>query len=64
MTSLILVAHGKLAVETKASLEMIYGTCPQVSCTTFLPSEGFETVREGEGEEESIVFVLPKELRE
>ena len=25
---------------------------------------GFETVREGEGEEESIVFVLPKELRE
>ena len=24
---------------------------------------GFETVREGEGEEESIVFVLPKELR-
>ena len=27
-------------------------------------SWGFETVREGEGEEESIVFVLPKELRE
>ena len=25
---------------------------------------GFETVQEGEGEEESIVFVLPKELRE
>ena len=25
---------------------------------------GFETVRDGEGEEESIVFVLPKELRE
>ena len=25
---------------------------------------GFKTVREGEGEEESIVFVLPKELRE
>ena len=25
---------------------------------------GFETVREGEGKEESIVFVLPKELRE
>ena len=54
MTSLILVAHGKLAVETKASLEMIYGTCPQVSCTTFLPSEGFETVRD------KIIDALPR----
>ena len=54
MTSLILVAHGKLAVETKASLEMIYGTCPQVSCTTFLPSEGLETVRD------KIIDALPR----
>lgn len=54
MTSLILVAHGRLAVEAKESLEMIYGKCPQVSCTTFLPSEGLDTVQD------KIIEALPR----
>ncbi len=55
MTNLILVAHGRLAPETKASLEMIYGACPQALCVTFLPSEGFDTVRD------KIADILPRE---
>lgn len=46
MTSIVLVAHGRLAVEMKASCEMIYGPCPQLSCVTFPPQEGFDTVKE------------------
>lgn len=30
----------------KASCEMICGVCPQISCVTFLPQEGFDTVKQ------------------
>ena len=46
MTEVILVAHGRLATELKTSLNMIYGQTPQFHAVEFLPSEGFDTVKE------------------
>lgn len=45
MTEVILVAHGKLAIELKNSLNMIFGETPQFHAVSFLPNEGFDTVK-------------------
>ncbi|MBP1040686.1 PTS mannose/fructose/sorbose family IIA subunit [Vagococcus sp. BWB3-3] len=44
MTHMILVAHGKLAIETKASGEMIYGQLPMVSAVAFSKEDGLDSL--------------------
>lgn len=46
MKQIILVAHGKLAIEMKNSAEMIFGALPHFSAVEFCKEEGLETIKE------------------
>lgn len=62
MVALILVAHGKLAVEMKASAEMIFGQLPNVSAIEFCKEEGLDSILEKiqqqveQTEQEAVIF--------
>lgn len=44
MTKVLLVAHGKLAIEMKNSVEMIFGELPQFSAVEFSKHDGLESL--------------------
>lgn len=46
MIKVILVAHGRLAHEMKASAEMIFGELPSFQSIEFLKEEGLESIQE------------------
>lgn len=46
MKTIILVAHGKLAIEMKHSAEMIFGSLPDFSAVEFCKEDGLETIKE------------------
>lgn len=46
MKQIILVAHGKLALEMKNSAEMIFGTLPDFAAVEFCKEDGLETIKE------------------
>lgn len=44
MTHILLVGHGRLAIEMKCSGEMIYGQLPMVSAVAFLKEDGLDSL--------------------
>lgn len=46
MTSVLLVAHGKLAIEMKNSAEMIFGELAEFYDVEFLKNDGFDSIKE------------------
>ncbi|MDH6364910.1 mannose/fructose/sorbose-specific phosphotransferase system IIA component [Enterococcus sp. PF1-24] len=46
MKQVILVAHGKLALEMKNSVEMIFGELPKFSAVEFCKEDGLDSLKE------------------
>lgn len=46
MIQVILIAHGKLAIEMKNSAEMIFGELPDFTSLEFCKEEGLDSVKE------------------
>ncbi|MEI5988836.1 PTS sugar transporter subunit IIA [Enterococcus crotali] len=62
MTKVLLVAHGKLAIEMKNSAEMIFGELSQFSAIEFSKQDGLESLSEkiigqlGKPDEETFII--------